>query len=296
LFVTFFDTNSGMLKVRPRRTNEEDTYDEDAEEEGDFAARVMDAMAAYAPPAEKKISVLYRKIPEAKRVPARAILSVKEQARWEACAERFKAAVGTERCDADGLVLTLLVHPRAPDREEHLQRNVKKLADNVGIAAPEAEAKLKADSKFMQFYGVLRVTEKDSKEEVSIGRSLRARVWILTDAFRLAERVSATWEAAREGLEKVRWYRSLLAGVMRDDPEEDGTDGGAVADLGECLDAVAEAWPDVESIAPPAKKKQKQKAKGKGKGKDKGKSRGKGDVKGKGKGKDASKDEGGGAS
>merc|ERR1719401_2337839 len=192
-----------------------------------------------------------RLVPEALQVPARAILGAKEVSRWEACAERYKESVETTRSETDGLVLKLLRHPRPPDQEEHMKKCVKRLQDAVGVEAPEAEERLKADEKFFQFWCVLRTQERGSAEEASIARSLRARVRILSDAFLLAGRVSVSWEAAREGLEKVKWYRQLLGSVLGEDAAaaaEGGGEGGGGdaadssewggAQIAECLDAV----------------------------------------------------------
>jgi len=292
LFVTFWDHAAGVLKVRPRKfDDEEDGYDDEAEEEMDFVGRLLDRLAAYEPPGEKRQSVLNRHVPEALKVPARAILSAKEQSRWKGCAERHKDLVETSHSDSDGMIFRLLRHPRAPDEAEYMKRCVDSLqAAAPDIGAATAEAKLREDEKFMLFWQTLRTTETGTPEEAAIDRSLRARVRILGDAHTISKRVSTTWEAAREGLEKVKWYRQLLGGSMMDASATGEQAEAAAKELAECIDRIVKVWPDVKSIAKPQKRQgegggEPAAKRQKGDGRDKNSGRGRGKGKGKGKGK-----------
>merc|ERR1719282_79641 len=140
LFVTTWDRGAATLKVRLRRQDdEEDEYDEDAEEEREFVARVVKALLAYEPPAEKKQSVMNRMIPEVVHVPARAILSKREQTRWQKGAESHKEWVSTTQSSSDGMLLKLVRHPHGADLDEHCKRCVARLQEALGLQEEEAE-------------------------------------------------------------------------------------------------------------------------------------------------------------
>merc|ERR1719166_712568 len=136
----------------------------------------------------------------------------------------------------------------------------------------------------MTFWSVLPIVEKGSDDEASCERTFRARTRILADADGVAKRVSATWQEARDAMQNVKWYRHVLGSALAP------TDGDAQEDLSDvqaCLDAIVEAWPNMENVPKPEKKKNVQeksradrkaqhKGKGKGKGKGKNKAKGKG--------------------
>lgn len=84
----------------------------------------------------------------------------------------------------------------------------------------------------------LRLVEAGSEEESHVERSLRARVQILSDAHRVACRVTSPgrpvgWVEARNALEKVKWYRQLLGQVLLAEQQGSGVgDGGADSSRG----------------------------------------------------------------
>jgi len=298
------------IKVRMRQCDSDDQYNADSEEDSVFLNRVVDLLVAYRPPDEKDRTLVNRAVPEATPIPARAIMTSNERRRWEECSTKFSETIQTTQTSTDGTVLKLLRHPRGPDRDEHLAKCAKTLQDAVGIEAKEAQERLKVDEKFVQFWEAMALLQKGSVEEVNTARTLRARTRILIDSHRLAAKVSASWEQAREGLEQVKWYRRLLGAVLGDEKRSEGNeaedeqvsaDHDPQSEIAECLNAIAEVWPDVQSIAQPsrsqlkrararawqdgpdAKRAKGDKGKGgKGGGKGKGKTGGKGKSKGKG--------------
>jgi len=249
LFVLSCDRSSGEPRVRLRRCGEEaDSYNEKDEDEAVFVARVVDLLVAYEPPVEKRMGTANHMIMEAPWVPARAILSVRERARWEASAGRHKQYVECAQTDADGTILRLVLHPRAADSAGHLAKCAGELCEAVGLGAMEAEQRLKDDPKFAHAWSLLRTLERGSPEEFSVERSLRARTRILADAHRVGQRVAVPWEAARKAVERVRRYRRALGVLMAGSGQTDA------AELADCVEAIVAAWPDMDAVALPRKR------------------------------------------
>lgn len=284
----------GDVRVRLRAADDAEDEDlgdkvahvlRDAEEESRFVTSVLDKLLKYEPPVEKKQSVLHRHVPEPFWVPARAILNKQETALIEAVATRSDS-IETSFSD-DGLILRMARHPRAADDLEHLDRCVERLSTETGIDEEEARQRLNDDDKFMQFWGTLRIIEAGSAEEKAVARSLEARGRMMADAHILSSRIESkpSWDDVKKALETAKWYRQLM-GNWLDNPGDEET-----AKLEECLDLIADAWPDVKSVAGPQVKKTNLQGKpagkgdGKQKGAEKGKSKGKGKDKGKSKGK-----------
>jgi len=279
LFCIFFDKQRAQFRVRLRSEEEEEEYDEEAEEEWEFVSRVTELLAAYKPPIERRFCPVTRLIPESEKVPARAILSSKEQVRAKSILERHSQWISCSTSETDGLLLTLLRHPRAADADAHMRRCTAKLHADLGIAEEEAERRLRSDEKFMQYWSSLPIVEKGSADELTVERALRARTRINADAHRVAERVSASWQQVREAMQSVKWYRHMLGSALAptegEEVEED------LGELQECLEAIVSAWPDMSAVPKPSKKKHQgggggHKGKAKGKHKDKGKGKGKG--------------------
>jgi len=301
IFQVFFV--EGQVKVRPREAEEEEVEESElpAGDDGDtsaFISEVLEMLVAYEPPLEKRPTVLNRHVPEPLWVPARAVLSKSQCRRVELCVGDTDS-IETSFSDEDGLLLRFSRHPRGADDVEHMEQCVGRLSSDLGIEEDEAKRRLNADDKFMQFWGALRLVETGSAEEAHVERSLRARVRILADCHRIGARVSPplAWDAVREGLEKVKWYRQVLGVWLASDGEK------ADAELQECIDAVVAAWPDVAKVnearkrraeasngSEPANKKHRAEGhEGKGRGKGKGKG---GKGKGKGRGKDKEQGDG----
>jgi len=283
LLVTFWDWSEGTLKVRLRsQADEEDEYDEDAEDEQGFIARVLELLAGYQPPTDKRQSVLNRAIPEAFWVPAKAILGSREKARLEECASRHSSCFEKASTETDGVILRMLRHPRAADGDARLRAGVLELEKALGPDAREGEAerRLRSDEKFSQMLNHFPLLEHGSEQDATAARSLRARVHIIVDAHRLADTVLTPWDEVQLAIEKNKWYRQLLG--RRLSASDHGVDDtGATTELQECLDAMAKAWPDLSQVVPsnqgkkrgaegPASGRQAKKARGKGKGKGKG--------------------------
>jgi len=292
IFVLFFDKEAQVLRCRIRKFgdgpswSEEDTYDEADEEEETFISRVLELLLAYKPPVDQR-SERARVVPEALTVPARAVLTQKEQARVKSAGDRHKDRLNLEDGDA-GLRLTIVVHPRAPNRNEYMASCAQKLADAIRVDVTEAQQRLLSDEKFAKFFESLLVVEKGSNDDCSTLRTLRARTRILIDSQHVAERVKVTWQEARDAMQDVKWYRWLLGTLLA---VADG-DQKECSGLQECLDAIVEAWPDVKAVVNPVKQKRagdwsqgggdaKRAKKGDGKGKGKHKGKGKGKEKGK---------------
>jgi len=213
LFFIKYESLESQVCVRLRVSTDDDADGEleaqDEETEEHFLSRVLELLLAYKPPNGKRPTVMGRNIPEQFWVPARAILKKREIQRLESCMDH-EASIETKYSEDDGILLRLARHPRAADDMEHMERCVELLQENLEIPAGEAKHRLSNDTKFMQFWAELRIIKAGSKEEASVGRTLRARVRILTDAQHVGEAVNATWEEAREALEKVKVYRREL--------------------------------------------------------------------------------------
>merc|ERR1712217_165086 len=195
-------------------------------------------------PIEKRFCPVTRLLPEMQHVPARAILSSKEQERVKSVLERQKEWIECTMSETDGMILRALQHPRGADRDAHLARCVTKLQSDLSIDATEAEQRLKSDEKFLQFWSVLPIVEKGSADETTCERSLRARTRILTDAHHVGNRVSATWQEARDAMQSVKWYRHMLGSALA--PNEVDAEDEDLSDLQACLDAIVEAWPNMD--------------------------------------------------
>jgi len=247
LFKIFF--RDGELKVRLREPDEDDDDEEDTaagqdqEATKSFLSEVLEKLVAYKPPIGKQATPANRVVPEAEWVPARAILTKRQSSQLEFCA-RTTDALQVASSDGDGLIVRMVRHPRASDGAGHTRRSAASLAATLGIAEEEATRRIESDTKFAQMRNALQILEAGSKDEAHVERSLRARVRILSDAARLAEKVAppVSWEEARDSLEKVKCYRQLCgewlqAGAAR---VEEAID--------ECISAVAQAWPDVAGV------------------------------------------------
>ncbi|CAL1139049.1 unnamed protein product [Cladocopium goreaui] len=247
VFVCFF--RDGTLRVRLQSSESDEDVDgtETAEQDdATFLEKVQESLAAYRHPTGKK-----RKLGEPLWVPARAILTRAQVERFEKSPEN--SSIETSYDSEDGMLLRLARHPRAPDDLEYMDEHISKLSRNLDIDVEDAKQRLKSDEKFMQFWSLIRSVEVNSEEERAISRNLGARTQILADAHHLAKRLSSevpevSWQEAREGLEKVPWYRHLLGVYLSEG-------GDRNQDFEECFAAIVRVWPDVQSVQ--AKRKAK---------------------------------------
>mmetsp|Transcript_95898 Transcript_95898/g.173036 ORF Transcript_95898/g.173036 Transcript_95898/m.173036 type:complete len:819 (+) Transcript_95898:108-2564(+) len=295
IFVVFF--REGQLRVRLRLPEDGDEELEDpsagdqvapdmsAEDAAKLVAEVQELLAKYEPPVEKRRTVMHRNVPEPFWVPARAILTRQRIALLEACLADGVDSLESSFDGEDGVLLRLTRHPRAPDDADYLEKCACALSTELQIELEVAKKRLTSDEKFIQFWALLRTIEEGSKEETSISRCLKARGRILADAHRLAARISPgapDWDAAKEGLEKVKWYRQLLGDCL-------GNQGGSPeieAKVQNCLDCVFAAWPDVKNVTSTNSRKRPADAPGEPGSKSESEpKRARADVKGKGKGK-----------
>lgn len=236
---------------------------------------MLELLAAYVPPTEKRQSVMNRAAPEAFWVPARAILGRREQDRLQACAPRHKARFESAATEDDGIILHLLRHPRAADSEAHLSFCVSKLQEALGPEAAdgEAERRLRNDEKFVLFLSQVPLLERDSQEDAAAGRSLRARAHILADAHQLGQTVQARWEEVQLAMEKVKWYRQLLGKRLAASDEASSSEA---PELQACLDAMAKAWPNLGEVVCPKQQGKKRGAEGSYSGRQAKRAKGKG--------------------
>jgi hypothetical protein len=280
LFVVFHDGAEVRVRLRESRDKNEEmeveaeTNIEDAEARENIQAEVLELLATYKPPIGERPTVFGRNIPEAFWVPAKAVLSRRQRALLDRCVNQLDS-IETSYADADGLLLRMSRHPRAPDDMAHMDQSMQALKAALQLNEADTRKRLNSDEKFMQWWGTLRILQAGGWQEKMVMRTLRARVKILTDAQYLAERVSpaASWEEARDALDGCKWYRSILGPWMDEETAE------ATAALQAVLDQLIDAWPDTASVKRP-KKKQTSDGQGQNKGKAGGKSKGKGKAKG----------------
>lgn len=250
LFVTFYDKEARCFKVRIRAEDgEKDEYDEDAEKESEFVSRIVEKLVSYRPPIEDRFCVL---APEMRLVPARAILSAKEQERMKNIIDRHKNWIECTLSETDGMLLRALRHPRASDAEGFLKHCATQLHNELGIDIAEAETRLKSDEKFLTYWSALPMLERGSPDEANCEGVFRARTRVLAHAHRVAERVSATWQQARDSMQSVKWYRNVLGKTVASMGKETQDFS---SDLQACLDAIVEAWPNMEAVPGPGKRK-----------------------------------------
>jgi len=175
------------------------------------------------------------------------------------CASRHRCHFESASTELDGLILRLLRHPEAVDPNVHLRFCIAILQDVLDPSSMEDSAKhrLMEDGKFAELFAQLPLVKHGSEEEIAAGRGLRARARILADAHRLGLRANVTWQDAQVALEKLKCYRQLLGQHLG----ASGSGDSGEAELQACLDAIAKAWPDCDTVKLP-KTRQKQEAAG----------------------------------
>jgi hypothetical protein len=173
LFVVFHDGAEVRVRLRESRDKNEEmeveaeTNIEDAEARENIQAEVLELLATYKPPIGERPTVFGRNIPEAFWVPAKAVLSRRQRALLDRCVNQLDS-IETSYADADGLLLRMSRHPRAPDDMAHMDQSMQALKAALQLNEADTRKRLNSDEKFMQWWGTLRILQAGGWQDSSL--------------------------------------------------------------------------------------------------------------------------------